>query len=147
MARYLLDTNLLRPALTSETELALWIEAHPGEVALSLVTVREALRGTLASLAEAESPQFLGKSSLSTRYALLTRLLDGVSRFPLQPYSETAEALYQSWPKSLHRIGPNDCRIAASAIVAGLVVLTLNRTDFARIMEHDNRLRFEQAPS
>ncbi len=147
MARYLLDTNLLRPALTPETELALWIEAHPDEVALSLVTVREALRGTLASLAEAESPQFNGKSSLSTRYALLARLLAGIRSLPLHPYSEDAEALYQSWPKSLHRIGPNDCRIAASAIVAGLVVLTRNEADFARIAQHDNRLRFTQEPS
>nr|WP_309692880.1 type II toxin-antitoxin system VapC family toxin [Armatimonas sp.] len=147
MARYLLDTNLLRPALTPGNALALWIEAHPGEITLSAVTVREALRGMLASIAEAESPQAAGKSSLSTRYALLVRLLEGIQSFPLHPYSEVADALYQSWPKSLHRTGPNDCRIAASAIVAGLIVLTHNTTDFSRIAQHDNRLRFEQEPA
>jgi predicted nucleic acid-binding protein len=147
VARYLLDTNLLRPALTAGTELALWMEAHPGEIALSIVTVREALRGTLASIAEAESPQAAGKSSLSTRYALLARLLAGIQSIPLHPYSEAAEVLYQSWPKSLHRTGPNDCRIATSAITAGLVVLTRNTADFERIAQHDNRLRLVQAPT
>ena len=112
---------------------------------MSLVTLREALRGTLASIAEAESPQGAGKSSLSTRYALLARLLEGVKHFPLETYSESAEALYQSWPKCLHRIGPNDCRIAASAITTGLVVLTRNSADFEKIAAHDNRLRFGRA--
>jgi predicted nucleic acid-binding protein len=146
MPRYLLDTNLLRPALMAGTPFFLWIGAHPGEVALSLVTLREALRGTLASIAEAESPQSAGKSSLSTRYALLARLLEGVKDFPLIPYSEAAEILYQSWPKSVHRIGPNDCRITASAIVSGLIVLTRNTADFEKIAAHDNRLRFAEEP-
>lgn len=40
MARYLLDTNLLRVALTPESALALWIESHPGKLALSMVRKR-----------------------------------------------------------------------------------------------------------
>jgi len=146
VARYLLDTNLLRSALTPDSELAIWIATHAGEIALGLVSVREVLRGALASIAEAESPQFAGKTSLSTRYALLARILEGLASFPLHPYSEEADALYHSWPKSLHRVGPNDCRIAASAITGGLIVLTKNTSDFKRIMEQDKRLRIAEMP-
>lgn len=137
--RYLLDTNLLRAALTPGSPLALRIAESPGDYGLSVVTVREVLRGALASVAEAESSATL---SLPTRYRFLAQLIQGISRFAIHPYAEEAEALYRSWPKSLHRIGPNDCRIAASAIVDGLIILTCNASDFAQIAAHDPGLSF-----
>jgi tRNA(fMet)-specific endonuclease VapC len=143
MPRYLLDTNLLGLALAPNSSLALWHRANPTEISLSIITVREALRGALASITEAESPQSTSKLSLSRRYVFLAHLLEGLQEFPKIPYSDEAEALYQSFPKSVQRIGPNDCRIAASAIVEDRIVLTKNTADFARIAEHDSRLRFE----
>jgi predicted nucleic acid-binding protein len=110
---------------------------------MSLITARESLRGALASIAEAESIQAERKLPLSKRYQFLGQLLDGLHQFSHITYSDEAEILYQSFPKSVRRIGPNDCRIAASAIVENLIVLTQNTADFARIAEHDPRLRFE----
>jgi tRNA(fMet)-specific endonuclease VapC len=144
MPRYLLDTNLLGLAITPNSSLALWHKAHPAELSISIIAVREALRGTLASITQAESPQASSKIPLSKRYQFLVQLLEGIRQFPQTPYLDEAETLYQSFPKSVQRVGSNDCRIAASAIVAGLTVLTQNTSDFAHIAEHDPRLRFEE---
>lgn len=147
MPRYLLDTNLLRSALAPGSSLAERIRQNPTEYAVSLVTVREALRGALAAIAEAESPsQAAGRAGLSARYALLAHLVEGLASLTLWPYSDEADRLYQSWPASVRRVGPNDCRIAASAIVDGCTVLTRNLSDFARIAEHDTRLLYAAEP-
>lgn len=143
MPRYLLDTNLLRPALTPGSSLAERIRQNPADFAVSMVTVREALRGALAAIAEAESQAQGGsRSTLSARYALLAHLVEGLASLTLWPYSEEADRLYQAWPASVRRVGPNDCRIAASAILGGCTVLTRNVADFARIAEHGTRLSF-----
>jgi tRNA(fMet)-specific endonuclease VapC len=144
MPRYLLDTNLLGLAITPNSSLALWHKAHPAELSISIIAIREALSGVLSSIAKAESPQTTGKISLSRRYQFLSQLLEGIRQFPQTPYTDEAEILYQSFPKSVRRVGSNDCRIAASAIVTGLIVLTQNTSDFAHIAEHDPRLQFEE---
>ncbi len=56
-----------------------------------------------------------------------------LSSFQILPYTDEAEQLYQSWPAKQKRVGPNDCRIAASAIVAGLTVVTCNQKDFSTV--------------
>jgi predicted nucleic acid-binding protein len=142
MPRYLLDTNLLGLATTPNSSLVLWHKVHPNEIFISIITARESLRGVLASIVEAESPQAAEKLSLSKRYQFLAHLLAGLHQSPMLVYSEEAEILYRSLPKSIQRIGPNDCRIAASAIVNGLTVLTQNTADFVRIAEYDPRLQF-----
>ena len=146
MPRYLLDTNLLREILTQGSSLETYHRQYPNEIALSIVSVREALRGALASITDAESPQPKGKSPLSARYALLNDLLRGIQKLPVHLYSEQADKLYHNWSPAIRRIDPNDCRIAASAAVDGLVVLTRNVSDFERITAHESRVLFTSTP-
>lgn len=63
----------------------------------------------------------------------LADLVAVFSAFQILPYTDEAEALYQSWPAKQKRVGPNDCRIAASALTAGLTVITGNGKDFSTI--------------
>ncbi len=119
------------------------ILANTESIFLSSVVVREILRGAMAAISEAEGGAARGQSSLVQRYALLELVLNRILLFTIVPYSVAAENLYQTWPKSLQRIGPNDCRIAASAVVNGMTVITRNTRDFARIAEHEVRLVFE----
>lgn len=63
----------------------------------------------------------------------LADLVAVLSAFQILPYTDEAEALYQSWPAKQKRIGPNDCRIAASALTSGLTVITGNGKDFSLI--------------
>ncbi|MBB6051736.1 putative nucleic acid-binding protein [Armatimonas rosea] len=119
------------------------IMANTESIFLSTVVVREILRGAMASISEAEGNASRGKASLVQRYALLELVLARIQLFQILCYSDAAESLYQSWPKSLQRMGPNDCRIAASAVVTGITVVTRNTGDFSRIAEHEARLVFE----
>ncbi len=63
----------------------------------------------------------------------LADLVAVFSAFQILPYTDEAEGLYQSWPAKQKRVGPNDCRIAASALTAGLTVITGNGKDFSTI--------------
>ena len=63
----------------------------------------------------------------------LADLIHSLSTLQILPYTDEAEQLYQSWPAKQKRVGPNDCRIAASAILAGFTVLTCNGKDFSAI--------------
>ena len=47
--------------------------------------------------------------------------------------TDEAERLFRSWPAAVKRVGANDCRIAASAVVRGYTVVTCNGKDFGRI--------------
>ena len=63
----------------------------------------------------------------------LAALVQALAAFQILPYTDEAEALYQSWPAKQKRVGPNDCRIAASAQTLGLTVITGNGKDFSTI--------------
>jgi tRNA(fMet)-specific endonuclease VapC len=141
-----MDTNLLRDALLPGSLIARYHRQYPADISLSIVSVREALKGALSSITDAESSQPRGKSSLSSRYTLLNEILIGMQMFPIHLYSEQADALYKTWPQSIRRIGPNDCRIAASAAVDGLIVLTRNTSDFERIAQYEPRVPFAAEP-
>ena len=47
--------------------------------------------------------------------------------------TDEAERVFRLFPASVKRVGGMDCRIAAHAIVSGLVVVTRNTRDFERI--------------
>ena len=61
----------------------------------------------------------------------LAELVRVIATFQILPYTDEAEQLYQSWTAKQKRVGPNDCRIAASAILAGFTVITCNGKDFS----------------
>ena len=63
----------------------------------------------------------------------LAELVRIIAAFQILPYTDEAEQLYQSWTAKQKRVGPNDCRIAASAILAGFTVITCNGKDFSTI--------------
>lgn len=145
MPRYLLDTNLLREVLTPGNSLEKYHRLHPDELTLRIVAVRETLRGFMAVIGEAESSN--DNTRLSSRYALLKIFLEGLRGHSIHTYKEQADTLYKTWPQSIRRIGPNDCRIAASAAVDGLIVLTRNTSDFERIAQHEPRIQFATEPA
>ncbi len=63
----------------------------------------------------------------------LADLISAFAAFQILPYTDEAERLYQSWLARQKRVGPNNCRIAASAILAGFTVITGNGKDFSAI--------------
>jgi predicted nucleic acid-binding protein len=140
---YLLDTDTFSKCLRGGAHVQERIAREEEAVYLSVVAFREAMRGALAALADAESPTPRFRVSVPEAYRFLQELSTFAMTLPLWSYTMKAEALYLSWPKNIHRIGPRDCRIATSAIVGGLTVVTSNLRHFEQIAAHELRLQFE----
>ena len=132
---FLLDTDTFSHYLRNNATVVAHFEENCNNCYLSAVTARELLKGALATVTDAESPNPRFRVSVPDAYRLLTSMLMGIAEIPLLPFDDQAEALFQSLPKAAHRIGPRDCRIAASAKVRGLTVVTANTQDFERIAE------------
>ena len=125
---FVLDSNILRLYLRhADREQVLFrrIQQESAEnLWISVITVEESIEGAL---------KFKGRRPL-VYYEILAEIIPDLARFRILPYTPAADALFRSWPASLKReAGPNDCRIAASAIVSGFTVVTQNLRDFARI--------------
>jgi predicted nucleic acid-binding protein len=97
---------------------------------LSAIAAEELLQGSLARINWERSRS---RPDVETASRFFTRLVTDLADFRLLPYTNAAEQIFQSWAPAVRRIGPNDCRIAASAIVHGYTVVTCNGKDFSRI--------------
>lgn len=128
---YALDNDTLSNFTRGKPILVNRILATPPSLLwLPLIVVEEQLRGRLKVLSNLTR---LRPDDVVKAYGLLAATLSAVQRFPLLPYTEAAETLYQSWPSEVKRIGTHDCRIAATAIVNGMTVITRNTQHFERI--------------
>lgn len=98
------------------------------EVAVSIVTVEEMLRGRLAILAR--------RSEGEARVHAYTKLLETVqflSSVPVVPFDMACEQQLQALRAMRLRVGSRDLRIAATALVHSVVVITRNRRDFEQV--------------
>jgi len=123
MLAYLLDTNIVidvmkrRPLEVLET-----FNAHATRMAISVVTLAELLHGAEKSARPA---------------ANLAVVEDFASRLEVLPYSAKAAQHYGQIRTALERagqvIGVNDLNIAAHARSEGLILVTNNVDEFARV--------------
>jgi len=102
----------------------LWIPA---------MAVEERLRGRLATLSSLNPSRAADSRKLPAAYALLLETMQALHGFQHLAYTPEAEALFQSWPAAVKRIGTRDCRIAATAITHGFTVITCNLAHFQTI--------------
>jgi tRNA(fMet)-specific endonuclease VapC len=129
MIRWLLDTDHvslherghapLRSRLTS---------IPPDSVAVSAVTVEEMVRGRLAILARRSE----GEARVRA-YAKLIETVVFFSSIPVVPFDLRCEEKFQELRSLRLRVGSQDLRIAATAIVNNLILVTRNRQDFERV--------------
>jgi tRNA(fMet)-specific endonuclease VapC len=126
MIRVLLDTDYVslhaRGHLLLRARLASFA---PDEVAVSVVTVEERLRGRLAILAR--------RAAGEARVHAYTKLLETVrffSTIPGVPYDMACAQQLQALRVMRLRVGSRDLRIAATALVQNVVLITRKRRDF-----------------
>ena len=128
---YLLDTDTASLALRRHLRIGARILQTPAPLIwLGSIAAEEMIQGALASVNQARSRP---GSDIETVSRYFVTLLIQIAKYQLLPYTNAAERLFQSWPASVKRIGPNDCRIAAGAIAHGYTVVTCNGKDFSRI--------------
>ena len=123
MLRYLLDTNIVIDVLKRRpVEVLSTFNANTSRMAISSVTLAELLHGAEKSSRVSEN---------------LAAIEDFCSRLEVLPYGPKAAQHYGAIRAALEKlgqpIGVNDMHIAAHARSEGLVLVTNNMGEFARV--------------
>ena len=129
MLQYLFDTDHL--TLYDHSDVTVWrrFSAQPwAAVGVSSTTVEEYLRGRLAVLSRHQKGV-----PYVTAHARLIASLQLLQQFPIIPFDLTCDASYQRLRALRLKVGSQDLRIAAAALVHQLTLVTRNQRDFGRI--------------
>ena len=123
MLKYLLDTNIVIYVIKRRPmEVKSKFNDNAGRMAISAITLSELYHGAEKSARVAQNLQVIEEFA---------------SHLQVLPYSANASQHYGAIRSQLEKagqpIGVNDLHIAAHARSAGLVVVTNNVTEFARI--------------
>ncbi|MBK8036108.1 MAG: type II toxin-antitoxin system VapC family toxin [Verrucomicrobiaceae bacterium] len=128
---FILDTNHLRE-LTDGTmlgeKLRRKILASETGVVTSIVSADESLRGWLAYIAKANSPEREAEA-----YFRLNETIDILGDLIRLPYDLEAAARFTAFRKAGMQIGSKDLKIACIALEHDAVVLTRNNRDFIKV--------------
>ncbi len=100
----------------------------PGEVAVSIITYEEQMRGWLSYVAQANGP-----SRQVEAYRKLRLFVEHFRRIPLIDYDAAASAEFERSRHERVRIGAMDLKIAATCLANGATLLTRNMKDFGRV--------------
>lgn len=137
MLRYLLDTNIVIYVLKRRpVEMLGTFNANAGRMAISSITLAELLHGAEKSNRVSDN---------------LTAIEDFCSRLEVLPYGAKAAQHYGAIRAVLEKLGQpigiNDLHIAGHARSEGLVLVTNNVSEFARVpaLEIDNWVNPQQA--
>ncbi|MEM9949902.1 MAG: type II toxin-antitoxin system VapC family toxin [Cyanobacteria bacterium P01_D01_bin.36] len=100
----------------------------PDQIAITIVSVEELIRGRLAQVRKATKPQ-----ERVYAYSWLMKTLDFLRDFAIVEYDAQAEAHFQSLLHQKVRVGTQDLKIAAIVLSHGATLVTRNRQDFERV--------------
>ena len=103
-------------------------QAAPREVALTIVTVEEQLRGWLAEISRHRDP-----TRQIAPYARLQRQVESVNNWLILPWDAESAALFPGFRARGIRIGTMDLKIACIAIAHDATLLTRDISDFAQV--------------
>jgi len=104
------------------------LESARPEIALSIVTVEEQVRGWLAEISRHRDPH-----RQISPYTKLQRQIDLFAHWIILPWDADSAELFLTLRRQGLRIGSLDLKIACIAIAHEATVLTRNATDFAQV--------------
>jgi tRNA(fMet)-specific endonuclease VapC len=103
-------------------------DVSPDEVATTIISYEEQMRGWMAYIARAKSmPQQL------EAYQRLRRHLENYRQIPVLDFDEAAAREFQDLRRAKIRVGTMDLRIAAIALSHDATLLSSNMVDFRKI--------------
>jgi len=129
MIRFLLDTDTVSLQERGDPAVLAHLRAVAAdELAVSIVTVEEALRGRLAMLARHQRGE-----ARAHAYHKLWETLQFFAAAHVLLFDAECEQQCAALRTEGVRVGTRDLRIAATALVHNLTLVTRNHRDFARV--------------
>jgi tRNA(fMet)-specific endonuclease VapC len=131
---YIFDTDHLsliqRNGQEGKRILAKLAEIEDPEVAVTVITYEEQIRGRLAFLAKAKT---LDEQIFA--YQGLQQLAINYQAIVIIPFSRASALEHQRLRKAYPRLGNMDLKIAAIAVTNNATLITRNKSDFGQIVE------------
>lgn len=131
MSRYIIDTDCF----------SLWQQNHPTmvqrvginaeNIAVSIVTVEEVIRGRFNVIKKASEPSQTDKLVLA--YGRLWDTLEDFKVLNILKFDRNAWTIYTEFRRQRIRIGTQDLRIAAIVLANNAILITRNYRDFSQV--------------
>ena len=126
MRLYVLDSDVLSDLQQGEPNATAFVSSlSPGELAITVISVDEQLRGWYSQVRRAKKP-----GQIAQAYDRLVRSVSFLARTRILSFSEGAIARFENLRKAKLGVGSNDLRIAAIALEHDATVVTRNLRDF-----------------
>ncbi len=129
-----LDTDIFSDFRYGRSDVVTKVQSVPAdELALTVVTIVESLKGWLAEIVRATNSA--NPSSLTVAYAQLQLSLAAASDYEVFPYTLAAHTIFLAWRATKVRIGTQDLRIAAICVAHDATLVSRNKRDFDKVPE------------
>lgn len=126
---YVLDTDHLSLNLRGHPKIRERLALIPAdEIAITIITAEEQLRGRLAQVGKAASGH-----ARSIAYVYLRKAIIDLAKLNILDYDASADSIYRGLKQQRLRAGSQDLRIAAITLANKATLVTRNRTDFANV--------------
>ena len=130
MSLYILDTDHLSlHQRNPHIFLSRLQQLTPDELAITVVTAEEQLRGRLAQIKKAASD-----TASIEAYRWLRTTIFWLGRYRILDFDEPASGIFKSLRQQKLRVGTQDLRIAAIALATGATLVTRNQRDFGQVI-------------
>jgi tRNA(fMet)-specific endonuclease VapC len=131
MSRYILDTDCFSLWQQNHPMMVQRVEVNAENLAVTIVTVEEVIRGWFNVINQASAPSQADK--LVWGYTRLWDTLDDFKNLNILKFDQNASTIYTEFHRQIRRIGTQDLRIAAIVLANNAILVTRNNRDFSQV--------------
>jgi tRNA(fMet)-specific endonuclease VapC len=131
MSRYILDTDCFSLWQQNHPMMVQRVEVNAENLAVTIVTVEEVIRGWFNVIRQASEPSQADKLVLA--YTRLWDTLDDFKNLNILKFDQNAFTIYTQFRSQRIRIGTQDLRIAAIVLANNAILVTRNHRDFSQV--------------
>lgn len=131
MSLYILDTDCFSLWQQNHPMMVQRVEVNAENLAVTIVTVEEVIRGRFNVIRQASEPSQADKLVLA--YTKLWDTLDDFKNLNILKFDQNASTIYTALFRQRIRIGTQDLRIAAIVLANNAILVTRNHRDFSQV--------------
>ena len=131
MSLYILDTNCFSDLQKNHPMMVQRVEVNAENLAVTIVTVEEVIRGWFNVIRQASAPSQADKLVLG--YTRLWDTLDDFKNLNILKFDQNAFTIYTEFFRPRIRINTQDLRIAAIVLANKAILVTRNHQDFSQV--------------